>query len=68
MEDIKGGTDLQDAIWNLSRQENTFVDSMLKAREEVKGKMEVANELYREMKKKGIPLSKHERDQILIPK
>ena len=58
-------TDTQDALWNISRQENTYVDGMLKAREEVKNKMEVANDLYREMKKKGLLLSKQERDQLL---
>lgn len=47
MKEIKNGTDTQDALWNFSRQQNTFVDNMLKSREEVKAKMEVANELYR---------------------
>lgn len=65
MNEIRSSTDLQDAMWNLSRHENTFVDSMLKAREDVKGKMEVANNLYKEMKKKGVPLTKPERDTVL---
>ena len=63
--EIVDSTDTQDALWNISRQENTYVDGMLKAREEVKNKMEVANDLYREMKKKGLLLSKQERDQLL---
>ena len=68
MNEIRSGTDLQDAMWNLSRHENTYVNNMIDAREEVKGKMQVANNLYREMKKKGaVPLSKQERDKVLKP-
>ena len=68
MKDIKQSTDLQDAMWNLSRQENIFSDNMIKAREQVKGKMETANNLYRQMKKKGMPLTKEERDKIMMVK
>ena len=57
--------DLNDALWNASRQENTVVNAMLEYRERVKGKIESCNKLYIEMKKLGYPLKKEERDRIV---
>lgn len=63
--EIKNSTNIQDSLWNLSRTENTEADKLIAAREQVKGKMEAANEIYKEMKKKNIPLSKGEREQVI---
>ncbi len=57
--------DLNDALWNASRQENTVVDAMLRERERTKGKVESCNKLYIEMKKYNYPLKKEERDKIV---
>lgn len=59
--------DLNDALWNISRQENTVIDVMLEHRERVKGKFEICNKLYVEMKKYNYPLKKEERDKFLNP-
>lgn len=59
------GIDLNDAMWNSSRQENTVVNQMLDARERVKSKIEGSNKLYTEMKKYVYPLKKEERDRFV---
>ena len=64
IEDIKKSIDINDAMWNLSRTENTLIGSINEAKEEVKDKMKVANELYQEMKKQNLPLTKDERNHI----
>lgn len=57
--------DINDALWNPSRQENTVINSMLEHRERVKGKFESCNKLYVEMKKYNYPLKKEERDKVI---
>lgn len=57
--------DVVDAKWNISRQENTVIACLLQAREGVKGKMESANNLYREMKKYPTALKKSDRDSLV---
>ena len=32
IDEIKSSTDIQDCLWNLSRSENVYVDSLLTAR------------------------------------
>ena len=60
--------EIQDALWNFSRKEDNFVNEMLQARDQTKDKMEVANSLYREMKKLNLPLKREERDSIKMNK
>ena len=45
-EEFKKSIDLVDIMWNLSRTENTLINAVNDARESVKMKMKVANELY----------------------
>ena len=56
--------DVNDVMWNLSRTENTLINSINDAREGAKNKMRVANELYQEMKKQNLPLRKEDRNLI----
>jgi hypothetical protein len=62
---LVNGIDLNDAMWNSSRQENTVINQMLDARERVKGKIEGCNKLYTEMKKFVYALKKEERDRFV---
>lgn len=60
--------DPQDALWNFSRKEDNYINEMLEARNQTKDKMEVANSLYKEMKKMNLPLKQEERDCIKLSK
>ena len=64
LEEFKKSMDLADIMWNLSRTENTLINAVNDARESVKMKMKVANELYQEMKKQNLPLRKEDRNLI----